>query len=77
MALCSPAALLQAPGVGGPVPEGAGGGHIPSGAAEAGEISTEIPRALFALATWQSGPLLSLDTLSTGLASLLLSSGLG
>lgn len=37
MALCSPDVLLQAPGAGGPVPARTGGGHIPAGAAEAGE----------------------------------------
>lgn len=36
MALCSPDALLQAPGAGGPVPARTGGSHIPAGAAEAG-----------------------------------------
>lgn len=40
-------------------------------------MPTEIHRALSALARWESGPLLSLATLSTGQASLLLSSGLG
>lgn len=57
MALCSPDALLQAPGAGRPVPAGTGGGHVPAGAAEAGEDAHPASQApICTLGKWISAP---------------------
>ena len=50
-----PCPLPQAPGAGGPVPPRAGGGHVPAGAAEAGERGPARRPGLGAGSPWQEG----------------------